>query len=539
MIAGNKRETGIHALGSVPWGTHICHFFATKEDLIDVLIPYFKTGLDNNELCIWVTSEPLLAEEAKEALAKLYSNPDDYFSDGQIEIIDASEWYIRTQESDYQKLLRDLFERSELSLDSGFDGLRVAGNCSWLQRKDRDAFVQYEASVDSIISKHKMVAICSYPINKLTASDMIDVVNNHRCCLIRGNGDWQVIESTGRRMLEHKLRQSEERYRILTDNVGDVIWTFYIDSPDRINYISPSVEKLLGYSVEEAMAKEMEEVLSPASYKLAMSTLEEEPTMVKGLSNETTRSRTLQLELYHKHGHLIPVEINYTYIRGLQSQPAEILAVARDISSRKQAENEIRHGTEKLIKAMEDTIKAMAMIVEMRDPYTAGHQRRVTELACAIAEEMGISEDRITGLRLAGLIHDIGKVRIPAEILTNPDGLSDAEFMMIKMHPTIGYEILKTIDLPWPVAQIVYQHHERMNGTGYPLGISKEDIILEARILAVADVVEAIASHRPYRPALGIDVALDEISKRRHTLYDSKVVDACLRLFRDNRFTFN
>jgi putative two-component system response regulator len=181
----------------------------------------------------------------------------------------------------------------------------------------------------------------------------------------------------------------------------------------------------------------------------------------------------------------------------------------------------------------------MAMIVEMRDPYTAGHQRRVTELACAIAKEMGITEDRITGLRLAGLIHDIGKVRVPAEILTNPDGLSDAEFMMIKMHPTIGYEILKTIDLPWPVAQIVYQHHERMNGTGYPLGISKENIILEARILAVADVVEAIASHRPYRPALGIDVALDEISKRRHTLYDSKVVDACLRLFRDKKFTFD
>jgi putative nucleotidyltransferase with HDIG domain len=213
--------------------------------------------------------------------------------------------------------------------------------------------------------------------------------------------------------------------------------------------------------------------------------------------------------------------------------------VARDITNRKQAEEEVRYSTEKLIKAMEDTIRAMAMIVEMRDPYTAGHQRRVTELACAIAKEMGITEDRITGLRLAGLIHDIGKVRVPAEILTNPDGLSDAEFMMIKMHPTIGYEILKTIDLPWPVAQIVYQHHERMNGTGYPLGISKEDIILEARILAVADVVEAIASHRPYRPALGIDVALDEISKKRNKLYDSKVVDACLRLFRDKKFTFD
>jgi putative nucleotidyltransferase with HDIG domain len=232
------------------------------------------------------------------------------------------------------------------------------------------------------------------------------------------------------------------------------------------------------------------------------------------------------------------MEVNVTPVR----KDGKIIAVEgimRDITERKRTEEEAKRGTEKMVKAMEDTIQAMAMIVEMRDPYTAGHQRRVTQLACSIAREMGISEDRITGLRLAGLIHDIGKVRVPAEILTNPDGLSEAEFTMIKMHPTIGYEILKTIDLPWPVAQIVYQHHERMNGTGYPLGISKEDIVLEARILAVADVVEAIASHRPYRPALGIDVALDEISKRRHKLYDSKVVDTCLKLFRKKGFVFD
>jgi PAS domain S-box-containing protein/putative nucleotidyltransferase with HDIG domain len=344
---------------------------------------------------------------------------------------------------------------------------------------------------------------------------------------------------TVRKKAEAELRQSETRYRLLAENVTDVIWAFYTNSPSRINYISPSVEKLLGYSVKEAMAKQMKAVFESGSYKQATEALKEELATEKSLLSETSTSRTLELELYHKDGHLVPVEVNYSVIRGLQEQPAEILAVARDISNRKQAEQEVRYSTEKLLNAMEDTIRAMAMIVEMRDPYTAGHQRRVTELACAIAKEMGITEDRITGLRLAGLIHDIGKVRVPAEILTNPDGLSDAEFMMIKMHPTIGYEILKTIDLPWPVAQIVYQHHERMNGTGYPLGISKENIILEARILAVADVVEAIASHRPYRPALGIDVALDEISKRRHTLYDSKVVDACLRLFRDKKFTFD
>jgi HD-GYP domain-containing protein (c-di-GMP phosphodiesterase class II) len=139
---------------------------------------------------------------------------------------------------------------------------------------------------------------------------------------------------------------------------------------------------------------------------------------------------------------------------------------------------------------------------------------------------------------LAGLIHDIGKVRVPAEILTHPDGLSEAEFTMIKMHPVLGYEILKTMDLPWPIAQIVHQHHERMDGSGYPSGLSEEDIILEARILAVADVVEAMASHRPYRSALGINKALDEILHKRGRLYDARVVDACSKLFRELRFEF-
>jgi putative nucleotidyltransferase with HDIG domain len=151
---------------------------------------------------------------------------------------------------------------------------------------------------------------------------------------------------------------------------------------------------------------------------------------------------------------------------------------------------------------------------------------------------MGLLEGQIIGLRLAGLIHDIGKVRVPAEILANPDGLSGPEFTMIKAHPRVGYEILKSIDFRWPVAQIVLQHHERMNGSGYPSGLSGEDIIVEARILAIADVVEAMASHRPYRAALGIDKALEEISQNRGVLYDSKAVDACLTLFRDKKFEF-
>lgn len=185
-----------------------------------------------------------------------------------------------------------------------------------------------------------------------------------------------------------------------------------------------------------------------------------------------------------------------------------------------------------------DTMQAMAMIVDMRDPYTAGHQERVTRLAYAIAKEIGLSEDEITGLRLAGLIHDIGKIRVPAEILTNPHKLSEAEFTIIKLHPVLGYDVLKNLHLPWPIAQIIHQHHERIDGSGYPLGLSGEDILLEARILAVADVVEAMTSHRPYRAALGLDHALREISRSRGKLYDPNVVDTCLRLFGELQFEF-
>jgi putative nucleotidyltransferase with HDIG domain len=185
-----------------------------------------------------------------------------------------------------------------------------------------------------------------------------------------------------------------------------------------------------------------------------------------------------------------------------------------------------------------ETMEALATIVEFRDPYTAGHQQRVTQLACAIAKTMERPEDEVTGIYLAGLIHDIGKVSVPSEILCNPNGLSSDEFNIIKMHPTVGYEVLKGLELPWPIAQIVHQHHERLDGSGYPLGLSGEDILLEARILAVADVVEAMASHRPYRASLGLDRALSEIVKHKGKLYDPDVVDACLRVFREQAFEF-
>ena len=181
---------------------------------------------------------------------------------------------------------------------------------------------------------------------------------------------------------------------------------------------------------------------------------------------------------------------------------------------------------------MEGTIHTIAATVEARDPYTAGHQKRVAGLAVAIASEIRLSEYQIEGIRMTGIIHDLGKIKIPAEILSKPGMISDLEYEIIKTHPQVGRDLLKDIEFPWPIAQIVLQHHEKMNGSGYPRGLKGEEILLEARILAVSDIVEAMSSHRPYRPALGIVKALDQIKKDRGTLLDPDVVDACLKVFK-------
>ncbi len=186
-----------------------------------------------------------------------------------------------------------------------------------------------------------------------------------------------------------------------------------------------------------------------------------------------------------------------------------------------------------LLKAMDGITHAMSLVVETRDPYTAGHQKRVADIACGIGGAMKLPEWDIEGIRIVGLLHDVGKLSVPAEILTKPGKLNSSEFSIIKNHSQVSYNILERIEFPWPVKKAVLQHHERLDGSGYPDGLSGDDIIIEARILGVADVVEAISSHRPYRPALGLEYAMREIIKQRGILYDPGVVDACLKLYEE------
>jgi len=199
---------------------------------------------------------------------------------------------------------------------------------------------------------------------------------------------------------------------------------------------------------------------------------------------------------------------------------------------------ELKQSYQKTKRAMDAAIDTMSKIIEAKDPYTAGHQHRVCQLAVPLARELGLSEDKIEGIRIASLIHDIGKIGLPTEILSKPTTLTDIEFNIIKEHSQIGYDILKSIDFPYPVAQIVLQHHERLDGSGYPSNLKGDKILLEAKIIGVADVVEAMSSHRPYRPALGIEKALEEISQNKGILYDSEVVDTCIRLFKEKGFKF-
>jgi putative nucleotidyltransferase with HDIG domain len=257
--------------------------------------------------------------------------------------------------------------------------------------------------------------------------------------------------------------------------------------------------------------------------------------MVTAVDDPEIAETALEAGIY---GYMIkPFNVNEVIINIRNSLRRRELEVASR-AYRRNLEQEVEERTIELRETLKGVIYALTMTVEYRDPYTSGHQQRVSDLAGAMGKEMGFPKDRIMGIRMAGALHDIGKIAIPVEILSKPGRLSKTEFELIKDHSQVGYDILNSIKFPWPLSQIVLQHHERMDGSGYPNGLLGKEILIEARILGIADVVEAMASHRPYRPALGIDKALEEISKNREALYDAEAVDACLILFKDKGFEF-
>ena len=326
-----------------------------------------------------------------------------------------------------------------------------------------------------------------------------------------------------------KIKESEERFRSLSENAPDIIYTLGIKG--KFTYINPVIETILGYRPEEIIGR----------YFIDIVRKEDVHRCIEFFKQVRDHQQTIKEEmgiLLHKDGTERYFSFSCAPNFDSESHFIGVVGTFKNMTDIRKSEMELKKSFEKLQSVMSSTIDAISIIVESRDPYTAGHQRRVTQLATAIACELALSKEKIDLIRMGSLIHDIGKIYIPSEILTKPMKLNDIEYAMIKSHPEVARKILKQVDFIPTVVDMVYQHHERIDGSGYPRKLKRDDILIEARILAVADTVEAMATHRPYRASLGIEKALEEIENQRGILYDEAVADACLVLFREKGFQF-
>jgi len=326
-----------------------------------------------------------------------------------------------------------------------------------------------------------------------------------------------------------KIKESEECFRSLSENAPDIIYTLGIKG--KFTYINPVIETILGYRPEEIIGR----------YFIDIVRKEDVHRCIEFFKQVRDHQQTIKEEmgiLLHKDGTERYFSFSCAPNFDSESHFIGVVGTFKNMTDIRKSEMELKKSFEKLQSVMSSTIDAISIIVESRDPYTAGHQRRVTQLATAIACELALSKEKIDLIRMGSLIHDIGKIYIPSEILTKPMKLNDIEYAMIKSHPEVARKILKQVDFIPTVVDMVYQHHERIDGSGYPRKLKRDDILIEARILAVADTVEAMATHRPYRASLGIEKALEEIENQRGILYDEAVADACLVLFREKGFQF-
>jgi len=338
-----------------------------------------------------------------------------------------------------------------------------------------------------------------------------------------------IRDITERKLAENTreaLKESEARWETIIETTNDGI---VIVQDDIVAFANLYLLKNSGYTKEELIGK-------PFRNFIATDYLDQILDINQRRKAGEATASSYEAILRVKSGQRVFVEINVSEIM-YHGKPG-FFTVIHNITKHKEVETELRDTLAKIREAMNATTQAIAMIAEYKDPYTAGHQRRVADLGRAIATEMGLSQEQIDTVRMAGLLHDIGKISIPAEILTKPTRLTEAEFKIIMEHPRVAFDILRSIVFPWPVAEIIYQHHERINGSGYPRHLKVEDILIEAKVLGVADVVEAMITHRPYREARKLEEAIQEISSKKGILYDPEVVEACMRALLEKGFSF-
>lgn len=340
------------------------------------------------------------------------------------------------------------------------------------------------------------------------------------------------------RKLEKKIRQledanqaikeSETKYRSIFEN--SIAGIYRTTKDGRFLAVNNAFYRMLGYRSQE----ELKSLVTNINTQLYVSP--EDRARLIELLTKYNSVEGFETRFYKKDHDIIWIKASVWTVCDTKNNIMYYEGIAQNITEQIKKEEELKNIATKLKNAMMGTIHVMANIVEHRDPYTAGHQRRVSDISFAIAKDLELPPHQIEGVKIAGLIHDVGKVSIPTEILVKPGKLTPTERLLVESHAEAGYNILKDVEFPWPILNAVHQHHERLNGSGYPLGLNGEKIVLEARILAIADVVEAMASHRPYRPALGIEIALEEIEKNKGILYDENVANVCLNLFRRKNF---
>jgi PAS domain S-box-containing protein len=331
-----------------------------------------------------------------------------------------------------------------------------------------------------------------------------------------------------RKMLPQK---SEEYLNTLLDTVSDCVFT--VKMPEKIiDYINKAGLKMFGYQQEEVIGRSMRMFYPDESSYISMGL-----TVQSNISKNQTQV-CFEQKLVEKNGKPIrnDVILNFMFDGG---QLTHIVSVNRDITERLKNEEKLNKNLETLQKTMKEIVQAVSLATELKDPFTSGHQLRVSKLAVAIGKEMGLTDYQLESIDRASMVHDIGKISVPSGILSKPGKLTKGEFDLVKAHSIYGYELLSKIEFPWPLAKIVVQYTERMNGSGYPYGLHEKDIMLEARIISIAEVVEAMSSERPYRPAFGIEVALSEIETNKGILYDKDAAAVCIKLFKEKGFKFS
>lgn len=394
--------------------------------------------------------------------------------------------------------------------------------------------INLEGKLDGIESAKSINSTISIPFVYITSSSDYSTIERAK----EGNAYGYIIKPFNkkdlratiemallRHQMESKVKDNENRVSTILNSIIDAV--IVVDESGDIDYINAAAGRMLNLNKDDILGKPINETV-----KLGSDPKEEDSVFFPMAMNY------IEFNNYLTAGDKrIPVDFTSTPLRMGNGKLNGAVLVVRDITQQVEYDRRIQESMDTLTRAMYGTIEAITKTVETRDPYTAGHQKKVADIAKEIAKDMGLSRDVIESVNLAGQIHDLGKIAIPSEILNKPGRINEIEFALIKTHSEMGYEIMKNIDFPWPIADIVLQHHEKIDGSGYPRGLKGDEILIQAKIIAVADVLEAMASHRPYRAALGIDAAFAELQKNACTHFDPAIVESCIRIFKEKGFT--